>query len=110
MVINRCNDKPWPWPERGFIRLPLSVTWSSAIHIDPSGYTLHLMDDHSIDLLAEALGSVAMNSASGLGPTNRPRQLFERNDVSSLAKYIKSGACKKIYLMVNTSQKLLGEF
>jgi hypothetical protein len=62
---------------------------------------LRLMDDYGIDLLAEALGSGATNKTSRLGPTEKPRQLFETKDVSSLAKYIKSDACHKIYFMVN---------
>ncbi|KAI0248635.1 DHS-like NAD/FAD-binding domain-containing protein [Lactifluus subvellereus] len=58
------------------------------------------MDDYGIDLLAEALGSDATDRSSGRGPTGRPQRLFERNDVTSLAKYIKSDACKNIYLML----------
>ncbi len=57
------------------------------------------MDDYGIDLLQEALHSTA--SSDGPGPTghsgSRP---FKKKDVPSLAKYIQSDACRKIYLMV----------
>lgn len=56
------------------------------------------MDDYGIDLLKEALGSGATDRSSRRGPTGR---LFETNDVTSLAKYLKSDACENIYLMVN---------
>jgi hypothetical protein len=49
------------------------------------------MDDYGIDLLQEALRSITGRSES------RP---FKKKDVPSLAKYMQSDACRKIYLMV----------
>jgi hypothetical protein len=55
------------------------------------------MDDYGIDLLQEALRS----TKSGPKPTNKSgSRPFKKKDVPSLAKYIQSDACRKIYFMV----------
>lgn len=53
------------------------------------------MDDYGVDLLEEALGS-------GARPTKpvSSSHPFARKDVPSLAEYIKSDACRQIYLML----------
>jgi hypothetical protein len=52
------------------------------------------MDDYGIDLMKEVLGYRKPTKSDG---KSRP---FEKKDVPSLAKFIKSDACRKIYLMV----------
>jgi len=52
------------------------------------------MDSYGIDLLKEVLGSRKSTKSDG---KSRP---FEKKDVPSLAKFIKSDACGKIYLML----------
>jgi hypothetical protein len=62
------------------------------------------MDDYGIDLLQEALRSAA---GSGPGPTGRSESRpFKKKDVPSLAKYMQSDTCRKIYLMVFPSWNL----
>lgn len=59
------------------------------------------MDDYGVDLLEEALGSTAEPSK----PVSRSHP-FAKKDVPSLAKYIESDACQRIYLMVNRSRNI----
>ena len=53
------------------------------------------MGDSGINRLARALG---LGSGSGQAADKSP---FKKKDVPSLAQYIKSDACRKIYLMVS---------
>lgn len=59
------------------------------------------MGDYGADLRAEALGSTAKPSK----PVSSPLP-FPKKDVPSLAKYIQSDACQKIYLMVIRSRNI----
>ena len=52
------------------------------------------MGNYGIDLLDSVLGSGSGKSTSGP---------FKKKDVPSLAKYIQSDACQKIYFMVISS-------
>jgi hypothetical protein len=62
------------------------------------------MDDYGVDLLEEALRSTA---GSAPEPTGRSElRPFKKKDVPSLAKYLQSDSCRKIYLMVFPSWNL----
>lgn len=56
------------------------------------------MDDSAINRLARALGLGSGSSHAADKSSSRP---FKKKDVPSLAQYIKSDACRKIYLMVS---------
>jgi hypothetical protein len=81
---------------RALINLPISESHESRPPL--SGESETTMGDYGVDLLQEALG---LSEPSGPGPSNS--RLFEKKDVPSVAKYIQSDACRKIYLMVISS-------
>lgn len=56
------------------------------------------MADSSIDRLARALG---LGSGSGHAADKSSSRPFKKKDVPSLARYIKSDACRKVHLMVS---------
>ncbi len=55
------------------------------------------MSDSGIDRLARALGMGSGSSRAADKSSSRP---FKKKDVPSLAQYIQSDTCRKIYLMV----------
>jgi hypothetical protein len=60
------------------------------------------MDDYGVDLLKEALGSGSASGRAAGKSSSRPFK-FKKKDVPSLAQFIQSDACRKIYFMVISS-------
>jgi hypothetical protein len=69
------------------------------------------MDKYGLDLLEDLRARIATNS--GQGPTGNSAKAnskpfkFKKKDVPSLAQYIQSDECRKIYLMVFIIRKLV---